>query len=216
MTQIETIGEATLYRGDCREIVPTLGVVASVVTDPPYGTDVTTWDISIDATTVSAILAASKGYSAFFYSNTRLAHLLNAVRDHGHDAWVAVWHKSNAMGFERRFAPQWVPIVIAYKGNPPFWGKDLFACPIRVQKDIDHPTPKQPAITEWLVEKSAKAGDTVLDAFMGSGTTGIAAAKLGRKFIGIEVDQKYFDLACRRIEASGRQASLSLSSQESR
>lgn len=209
MTRIETIGDATLYLGDCREIVPTLGRVDASVNDPPYGTDVTTWDISIDAATVSAILAASRGYSAFFYSNTRLAHLLNAVREYGHDAWVAVWHKSNAMGFERRFAPQWVPIVIAYKGNPPFWGKDLFACPIRIQK-VDHPTPKQPAITEWLVERSAKAGETILDAFMGSGTTGIAAAKLGRKFIGIEVDQTYFDLACRRIEDSIKQEAFKL------
>lgn len=208
MTRIERIGDATLYCGDCREIVPALGMVDSVVTDPPYGTDVTTWDISIDAGTVSAILAASKGYSTFFYSNTRLAHLLNAVRDHGHDAWVAVWHKSNAMGFERRFAPQWVPIVIAYKGNPPFWGKDLFVCPIRVQKDVDHPTPKQPGITEWLVGRTSHAGDTVLDPFMGSGTTGIAAMKLGRKFIGIEVDQKYFDQTCRRLANAARQSDM--------
>lgn len=211
MKRIETIADGiTLYHGDCREIVPSLGMVDAVVTDPPYGTEVTTWDISIDAGTVSAILAASKGYSAFFYSNTRLAHLLNAIRGHGHDAWVAVWHKMNAMGFERRFAPQWVPIVIAYKGNPPFWGKDLFACPIRVQKDIDHPTPKQPAVTEWLVEKATKIGGTVLDAFMGSGTTGIACAKLGRKFIGIEVDEKYFDLSCRRIENATRQQEMSI------
>lgn len=209
MSRIETIGDATLYLGDCREIVPSLGAVDAVVTDPPYGTNVTTWDISIDGATIAALLKASRGYSSFFYSNTRLAHLLNAVRDHGHDAWVAVWHKSNAMGFERRFAPQWVPIVIAYKGNPPFWGKDLFTCPIRVQ-DIDHPTPKQPAITEWLVERAAKVGQVVLDAFMGSGTTGIACAKLGRKFIGIECDQKYFDLACRRIEQSTRQEAFEL------
>jgi len=199
-----------LYLGDCREIVPLLGTVDAVVTDPPYGTNVTEWDKPIDFITVSALLKASKGYSTFFYSNTRLAHILNLVREHGHDAWVAVWHKSNAMGFERRFAPQWVPIVIAYKGNPPFWGKDLFACPIRIQKNIDHPTPKQPAITEWLVERTAKIGETVLDAFMGSGTTGIAAAKLGRKFIGIEVDQKYFDLACRRIEDSLKQEAFEL------
>jgi DNA modification methylase len=208
MTRIETIADGvTLYCGDCREIVPTLGVVDAVVTDPPYGTEVTTWDISIDADTVSAILAASKGYSAFFYSNTRLAHLLNAVRDHGHDAWVAVWHKSNAMGFERRFSPQWVPIVIAYKGNPPFWGKDLFQCPIKVQ-DIDHPTPKQPAITEWLVDRSSLTGDLVLDPFMGSGTTGVAAVKLGRKFIGIELEPKYFDIARNRISQATRQKDL--------
>lgn len=208
MNRVETIAEGiTLHLGDCREIVPTLGPVDAVVTDPPYGTEVTTWDISIDAATVAAILTASKGYSAFFYSNTRLAHLLNAIRDHGHDAWVAVWHKMNAMGFERRFSPQWVPIVIAYTGNPPFWGKDLFACPIRIQ-DIDHPTPKQPAITEWLVERAAKRGELVLDAFMGSGTTGVAAVALGRKFVGIEVEPKYFDIACKRIEAAMKQQDL--------
>lgn len=202
MTRIETIAEGiTLYCGDCREIVPTIGMVDAVVTDPPYGTEVTTWDISIDAATVSDLLRASKGYSAFFYSNTRLAHLLNAVRDHGHDAWVAVWHKLNAMGFERRFSPQWVPIVIAYKGNQPFWGQDLFACPIRVQ-DVDHPTPKQPAVTEWLVERASKLGGVVLDPFMGSGTTGVAAVKLGRKFVGIEIEPKYFDIACKRIKAA--------------
>ncbi len=130
MSRVETIAEGiTLYCGDCREIVPTLGKVDAVVTDPPYGTNVTTWDISIDAGTVAALLAASKGYSAFFYSNTRLAHLLNAVRDHGHDAWVVAWHKSNAMGFERRFAPQWVPIVVAYKGQSAILGQGLVRLP---------------------------------------------------------------------------------------
>jgi site-specific DNA-methyltransferase (adenine-specific) len=208
VSRVETIGGATLYLGDCREILPALGKVAAVVTDPPYGTKVTEWDISIDPETVGRILGATDGYSVFYYSNTRLAHLLNAVRDHGRDAWVAVWHKSNAMGFERRFAPQWVPVVIAYRGNPPFWGKDLFACPIRVQKDVDHPTPKQPAMTEWLVERSSKSGDLILDPFMGSGTTGIACAKLGRDFTGIEIEEKYFDLACRRIEAATKQSEL--------
>ncbi len=197
--RIEHLAEGVaLYCGDCREIAPTLSKVDAVVTDPPYGTSVTGWDVSIDPSLVWKLLTLCEGYSVFFYSNTRLAHLLNAVRDHGHDAWVAVWHKMNAMGFERRFAPQWVPIVIAYKGNPRFWGQDMFACPIRVQ-DIDHPTPKQPAVTEWLVTSSTTRGETILDPFMGSGTTGVAAVKLGRKFIGIEIEPKYFEIACRRI-----------------
>lgn len=212
MSRIEHIAEnVTLHLGDCREILPTLAQGDAVVTDPPYGTKVTEWDISIDPETVGMVLAAGKNYSAFFYSNTRLAHLLNAVRDHGRDAWVAVWHKSNAMGFERRFAPQWVPIVIAYKGNPPFWGKDLFVCPIRVQK-IDHPTPKQLAITEWLVERASKPEGHVIDPYMGSGTTAVAAMKLGRKFTGIEIEPKYFDIACRRAEAEARQGAMAFSS----
>jgi DNA modification methylase len=209
MNRIETIAEGvTLYLGDCREILPTLGKVDAVVTDPPYGTEVTGWDVSIDHETVAAILAASKGYSAFFYSNTRLAHLLEAIRACEHDAWVAVWHKMNAMGFERRFAPQWVPIAIAYKGNPPFWGKDLFACPIVPHQDIGHPTPKQLGITEWLVERSSAAGDLVIDPFVGSGTTGVAAINLGRRFIGIEISPPYFDVACRRMSTALKQQDL--------
>lgn len=209
MARVEHIGNCTLYLGDCREIMPSLPSVDAVVTDPPYGTNVTEWDETIDAATVAAILDKTPGYSVFFYSNTRLEHLLSAIRAHGNDTWVAVWHKPNAMGFERRFAPQWVPVVIAYKGNPPFWGKDLFACSIVKQK-IDHPTPKQPGITQWLVERSSKPAGTVFDPYMGSGTTGSACVKLGRKFIGVERVPKYFDISCKRIDDASRQSELLL------
>lgn len=206
--RVETIGDATLYLGDCREILPTLGKVDAVVTDPPYGTKVTSWDESIEPAAVRAICDAATGYAVFFYSNTRLAHILNAVRDAGRDAWVAVWHKSNAMGFERRFAPQWVPIVIAYKGNPTFWGRDYIECPVTVQ-DVSHPTPKPVGATAWCVQGAAKNyGETVLDPFMGSGTTGIACAQLRRRFVGIEREPAYFDEACRRIEEAYRQPRL--------
>jgi DNA modification methylase len=195
------IGRAQLWLGDCRDILPTLPSVDAVVTDPPYGTQVTEWDRPIADEVVASILAATDGYAAFFYSNTRLATLLSAVRDAGRDAWVAVWHKSNAMGFERRFAPQWVPIVIAYNGTLPFWGQDYFMCPV-VPQDVEHPTPKPLGVTRWIVERASKQGGTVLDPFMGSGTTGIAALRLGRSFIGIERDERHFGEACRRIAAA--------------
>lgn len=207
MTRVEHIGDATLYSGDCLDVLPTLGKVDAVVTDPPYGTAVTEWDTPISEETVAAVDALAASYSVWFFSNTRLGWLLNALRAAGRDTWIAVWHKSNAMGFERRFAPQWVPIVIAYSGNPPFWGQDLFSCPIAVQ-DIDHPTPKQVGIVSWCVQRATKPGGFVLDPFMGSGTTGVACANLGRKFIGIEIEPKYFDIACRRIEAAYKQPRL--------
>ena len=75
---------------------------------------------------------------------------------------------------------------------------------------IEHPCPKPLLFTEWLVERSSLAGETLLDPFMGSGTTGVACAKLGRKFIGIEIEPKYFDIACRRIEAATREPRLPL------
>jgi DNA modification methylase len=203
--RIETIGECTLYLGDCLEILPTLGKVDAVVTDPPYGTGVTEWDRPISANTVAKVLATTDGYAAWFYSNTRLFDLLSSIRQTGRDAWVMVWRKPNAMGFERRFAPQWVPVVVAYQGNPPFWGQDLIECPI-VPQDVAHPTPKPLPVVGWLIERSQ--GGTILDPFMGSGTTGVACVNLSRKFIGIEIEPRYFDIACRRVEEAYRQPRL--------
>lgn len=197
----------TLYREDCLDVLGTLPErAAATITDPPYGTNVTEWDKSVESQIFAGIFAATAGYSAFFYSNTRLWHLLGEIHDQGLDSWTLAWHKSNAMGFERRFAPQWVPIVLAYpKGaGLKFWGQDLHACPI-VPQDVAHPTPKPIGITEWLVERATLPGQLVCDPFMGSGTTGIACHNLGRSFIGIERDPKYFDEACRRIESAQRQ-----------
>ena len=62
---------------------------------------------------------------------------------------------------------------------------------------------------EWLIARvSDEREQTILDPFMGSGTTGVAAVKLGRRFIGIEIEPKYFDIACRRIEEATRQRDL--------
>jgi DNA modification methylase len=196
--QFREFGAARLYLGDCRDILPTLAPADAVVTDPPYGTQVTEWDNPISDATVSLILDQCLGYAAFFYSNTRLATLLATIRDCDRDAWVAVWHKSNAMGFERRFAPQWVPIVIAYNGKLPFWGQDYHQCPV-IPQDVAHPTPKPIGVTRWVVERASKPDDIVCDPFMGSGTTGIAALRAGRNFVGIEKNERYFEEACSRI-----------------
>jgi site-specific DNA-methyltransferase (adenine-specific) len=61
---------------------------------------------------------------------------------------------------------------------------------------------------EWLVNRASRSGETILDPFMGSGTTGVACANLGRKFIGIEIEPKYFDIACERIRAAQAQQRL--------
>jgi predicted RNA methylase len=204
---MEVIGDATLYLGDCLEILPSLGKADAVVTDPPYGTKVTGWDDSITQAHIAACIGATDGYCVFFYSNTRLWHLLGEIRALGRDAWTMVWHKSNAMGFERRFAPQWVPVVCVYPTKGQFWGQDYISCPI-VPQDVDHPTPKPLGVTNWLVVRATASGDTVLDPFMGSGTTGVAAVSGGRRFVGIEREPKYFDIACRRIEDAQRQGRL--------
>lgn len=187
-----------IYHGDCRDLLPSLRVDA-IVTDPPYGTKVTEWDESVDAEAFRLCVDATDGYSAFFYSNTRLQHILAALTLAGADTWTAVWHKSNSVGFERKFAPQWTPIVIAYKNPRKFWGKDLCYCPIKVHKGIDHPTPKPLGVTMWLIEQATEPGQIVLDPFAGSGTTLEAAKRLGRKAIGIEVEERYCEVAAKRL-----------------
>lgn len=77
--------------------------------------------------------------------------------------------------------------------------KQLLRCP--QIDEADHPTEKPVPLMRHYIENSTSPGDTVLDPFMGSGTTGVAAVASGRKFIGVEIDQKHFDSACRRIEA---------------
>jgi site-specific DNA-methyltransferase (adenine-specific)/modification methylase len=71
----------------------------------------------------------------------------------------------------------------------------------------DHPTQKPVEVMKWVIELCPKA-ETVLDPFMGSGTTGVACMQLGRKFIGIEREPKYFDIACKRIEQAVSQGQL--------
>jgi site-specific DNA-methyltransferase (adenine-specific) len=68
--------------------------------------------------------------------------------------------------------------------------------------DKDHPTQKPVDLMEWCISQIPEVARTILDPFMGSGTTGVAAVKLGRKFIGIEIEPKYFDIARKRIQAA--------------
>ena len=207
--KIETIGNATLYLGDCLEILPTLGEAQgfAIVTDPPYGiariwsrgSERHGWtktnaegvlrnqwdDKPLDANAVAALLAAGDqhiiwGGNYFPLPQSR--------------CWL-VWNKPER-GFSLAEAElAWTSfdaVVRVFDGN-------------RSEPDRLHPTQKTVALMNWCV---AKTKGTVIDPFMGSGTTGVACMNLGRKFIGIEIDQKYFDIAARRIEDAQRQSRL--------
>lgn len=222
MSRIETIGNATLYLGDCREILPTLGEVDAVVTDPPYGIDFHhsgcgtkgLWDgahprrhqerIAGDAAPFdpSALLAfpnvlmwgADHFYPRLPETGRFLAwNKLGNIED-GWDTFSDVefaWHSME--GAARIFNWKWKGIVSDKIGEN--------------NTKRDHPTQKPIALMKWCVQQVG-AAEIVLDPFMGSGTTGVACINLGRRFVGIEVEPKYFDIACRRIEDARRQPDL--------
>ena len=211
MTRVEHIGDATLYLGDCREILPMLGKVDAVVTDPPYGMEfrsnyrIVKHDvIANDHAEWPLELAVSIDASHSKYVFCRW----DDIRRIDKPKSLVTWVKNNwSMGdLEHEHARQ-TEVALFYPGPSHFFphGRptDVIEAP-RTGNEF-HPTEK-PSQLMWAVVRWTHG--TVLDPFMGSGTTGVACAKLGRKFIGIEIEPKYFDIACRRIEQAYKQPDM--------
>lgn len=214
MTDSVTIGDATLYLGDCREILPTLPKVGAVVTDPPYGIGENSRKVASRGK-----LATPRDYGDFDWDREPIERgLVSLIRAASQwqiifggnffelppsSCWL-VWDK---MGPTNDFADcelAWTNLQRAVRRIRFLWNGM-----IRAEKDIEreHPTQKPIEVMRWCLGFIPDAR-TILDPFMGSGTTGVAAIKLGRKFIGIEIEPKYFDIACRRIEEAARQPDL--------
>ena len=207
----EIIGNATLYLGDCLEILPTLPKVDAVITDPPYGIDYgkqgsfsathgwgpwrenVSWDAQRPPRCIfDAMLAASK--DQIIWGGNYFTDYLPPTMQ-----WL-VWDKgqrefSLADGEFAWSSQKKAARIFNYpRGAARLDGKE-------------HPTQKPVALMTWCIGFLPNAS-TILDPFMGSGTTGVACANLGRKFIGIEIEPKYFDIACERIENAQRQERL--------
>jgi len=203
--RVERIGDATLYCGDCREVLPTLGAVDGVVTDPPYG-----------------IASVWKGGSGNGWGRAQSQRSLRNQWDQEKPdgdtiGWIAKQRQAIIWGGNYFDLP---PSRCWLVWNKPERGFSLaeaelawtnFDAVVRVcdapwsEVGREHPTQKPIAVMAFCVKKTT---GTILDPFMGSGTTGVACARLNRKFIGIEIEPSYFDIACRRIEEAQRQKDL--------
>lgn len=214
MSRIERIGDATLYLGDCREILPTLGKVDAVVTDPPYGIGE-----SAEKVASRVKLAIPKDYGAFDWDAAPVnAEVLAAARAHGRwqiifggnyydlpatSCWL-IWDKCNGDSDFADCELAWTNIPKAVRKIEWLWNGMIR----KGREERFHPTQKPAGVMRWCIQQLPADSHIILDPFMGSGTTGVACAQLGRKFIGIEIEPKYFDIACRRIEDAYRQPRL--------
>jgi site-specific DNA-methyltransferase (adenine-specific) len=193
----------TLYCGDCREILPTLGRVDAVVTDPPYGVglDYSTTDDTPEFVQSVAVPAINKCRD--LASRTVLTPGVRNLFLYPHpDHTGAIYYPAGA-GLNRWGFSCWQPIL--YYGKDPYGGKGSFPDSFQATDSAEkngHPCPKPIGQMQKILLRVTISGETILDPFMGSGTTGVACVKLGRKFIGIEIEPKYFDIACRRIQAA--------------
>jgi DNA modification methylase len=205
------IGRATLYLGDCREILPTLGVLDAVVTDPPYGISE-----AAGKNKSRTNLATAKDYGDDQWDNEPItSELLRLVRSSGHwqiifggnyydcpaaKCWL-VWDKVNGNNDFADCELAWTNLPKAVRRISYMWN-GMIREP-GAQRG-DHPTQKPLEVMKWCIGHLPEPNETILDPFMGSGTTGVAAVQMGRKFVGIEREPKYFEAACRRIrEAAG-------------
>ena len=215
------IGDATLYCGDCMDVLPTLGKVDAVVTDPPYGVGYqgsttkhsrngfayASFDDTPENVEKICVPAVRKAVS-ISRSAVVTPGLANAFKYDEPRAWGCIFYPSGANSGPWGFI---CSQPLFYYGKDPYLMKSLgsrpngFSTTEPTDRNIDHPCPKPIKQTEWMVNRVSFEGETVLDPFMGSGTTGVACMNLGRKFIGIEKEPKYFDIACERIENAQRQ-----------
>jgi site-specific DNA-methyltransferase (adenine-specific) len=190
MTRVETIAEGvTLYLGDCRDILPTLGLIDGIVTDPPYPDFLMT---EFRAEDFDPGMLSSIPCRQYIFWSAKAEFPLDYSAVH-------IWHKTGSgdiASYERIYERNAGGAFKVFTGNP--ISNPTMA---RFAKDewYDHPTQKPVSLLVNLVESIP---GSILDPFMGSGTTGVAAAKLGRKFTGIEIEPKYFDIACKRILAA--------------
>lgn len=203
MSRVEHIGDATLYLGDCREILPTLGFGWEVITDPPYGLgDLwqggkaewplhhgnVEWDADAMAGLRELLLVRSDKCIVWG------GHLYDLPRGRGWLIWDKLVRNFTSGHCEMAWTNIDQPIRAFSYAHGELASEGKF-----------HPTQKPVPLMEWCIGFTKLK---VLDPFMGSGSTGVACAKLGRSFCGVEREVKWFDVACRRIEQAHNQADL--------
>jgi DNA modification methylase len=211
MSRQESIGNATLYLGDCREIIPTLGKVDACVTDPPYGIDYG------NAGGFSAAHGWASQRGACDWDKARPDRdIFDAIRGCSDDQ--IIWGGN----YFTDYLPPTMQWLVWDKGQRDFsladcefaWSSQRKAARIftyprakALQDGKEHPTQKPVMLMAWCLD-FIEGAKTILDPFMGSGTTGVACFNKGRSFIGIERDPAYFDIACRRIAEAYKQPRL--------
>jgi DNA modification methylase len=206
--RIEVIGDCTLYLGDCMDVMPTLGKVDAVVTDPPYGIGMSggnvgykgfnsferkKWD---DSTPDVAIDYIDTHYNKYIIWGGNYFKLPPS-------RCYLVWDKGN--GFKGRTYAESELAWTSLNANARTFSYDPLAK--GDYRGKQHPTQKPISLMRWCLTHIPDSR-LILDPFMGSGSTGVACVKEGRSFIGIELDEDYFDIACRRIEEAYKQPDM--------
>jgi site-specific DNA-methyltransferase (adenine-specific) len=199
------VSEVRLHLGDCLEVMRGMPdkSVDAIITDPPYGVNYreNAWDASIPDWLAQARRASN--LVVFTTAPT-------TIYEYPPADWICIWHRRAATsrapsgGFNH-----WSPILVYGQAKFDIDYYETLSCKtVNQNMGINHPSPKPLELYKWIVHQTTRPGQTILDPFMGSGTTGVACVQTGRNFIGIEIDPKYYAIAERRIRAAQAQPTL--------
>ena len=212
--RVEVIGRAVLVQADCRDVLPVLPKVDACVTDPPYGIGEAAGKSKTRVNLAPAIDYGNDDWDNEPIEPETMAKVRTAARwliifgGNYYDCppascWL-VWDKENTGTFaDCELA--WTNLPKAVRRIRYMWNGMLRA---NGETRGDHPTQKPIGVMKWCIGHLPDNAQTILDPFMGSGTTGVAAVQMGRDFIGVEREARYFEIACRRIEQAQRQGDL--------
>ncbi len=229
--RVETIGNATLYLGDCLEIMPSAipaMTARACITDPPYGINtksdgqgkLSPWgDLCNSAFWYAEWLKVARSRLAqngCIWSCLNWRSMVTFQKAACDIRWsiesLLIWDKKwIGPGGQKGLRPSYEMVAL--------FANDDFSIDDRGLPDIQafkwssikphgHPAEKPEALMDFLIRNSTKEDELVFDPFMGSGTTGAAAVAANRKFVGIEQDPEWFEIACRRIEDAQRQGDM--------
>ena len=223
----EVIGSATVYLGDCMDVIGTLEAVDAVVTDPPFFHPVQHYVNARSAAPAKKTLADLSALKHFFRVTAEA--LGKVVKDEGSIYWFCdgqsygssfealypickkvrpiIWDKCTSFnGYTWRHQHE---LIVWGERNSapriPTGDGDIIRCRAVPVGERDHPAQKPVDLLAALIKKTPEGG-VILDPFMGSASTGVACVAVGRKFVGIEMEPAYFDIACRRLESAHSKA----------
>jgi len=216
----------TIYQGDARDILPHIAtdLADCVLTDPPYGMSYVTNHRRADDPLRSPVqgdedlnalrdvmpqldrVLANNRHAYIFAGSTMVGATLDTIRATWTVKNTLVWDKGEAGSvgdLEAGYAVNWEAIIYASKGRRKLNGprpRSIYRYDWSSTRDPVHPTVKPVGLLAWLLAKSSAPGEMIVDPFMGSGTTLRAAKDLGRRAIGIELDERYCDAAVARLQ----------------
>ena len=221
MAEKVIIGNAELWHGDCREVLPSLNGVDALVSDPPYGIALRNGDVDGHRSARSFQIAgdATQDVGLFVLQWAEALSLPTILFASPWKPWpgewrnLIVWNKGGAVGgggdIKTCTKRTWELVQVARNGamvGPR--AESVWHAPIVPADTAEHICAKPVRLMERLVRTFTTG--TIADPCMGSGSTGVAAMRLGRKFIGVELERRYFDIACERIENEQRQCRLAV------